>query len=1420
MGKLESLAQSKFIGLNKDLSPERLPPEYFTELVNKKVNKRGTVENINGCSLIKDISVNVGNMGFFQTRGEDFVFIWETTNNKILVYTWENETLNAYNKWSSSNEIEVDSEDLVMEEKPWFVEHSNEFYFGNMSKGIFRFRPGHQNIMSGSAPLDIVVESEVEGDVKKTYSKWRLAYDYEYKGGRSPLSRWARVRLYNLKQQIKVTIDTPPDISKNRRIYAQYDSGTDDSPSWSDWYFLKETDDNDEITITLDEELVNRIDDGYKYSEDVIKGISPKAKMGIAHEGRICLSYLVESPSIMQFSKVGQPYYDSEYQFDLEEAITNHVSIGYFVVASTGNKIFGVRVASNEQKVLFNEGAYRDSMQLVGGYLYWLNEKGFRRWDGKSKEPETIPGLNTIDFSGLQKEQRYHLITSQQDFEEGSYSGGISSDYIPGALCLQPNLYLISGLQGIIEGQWSGIGDDDRFGTSGSGGEKHYSQIFRFKEKTITNKLHLWMKAWGTDGQDWAGGWIAEDDPEDPGKPNLSMDAQLTEFSGAVDGDESYDRIFELSTIVEFEADTDYHIIIPTAGYDGEDWQVYTREYAGVDTTENPLYPEGEWMQETGDGGTTWSNCVKDGHPIILRFAFEGYSDKIFLNPLHWLTTYGEESLDSDIYDYAQDIIPDINCTLQAIEIAVKNKDPSGLENPTITIDSDSDGEPSGTPLSTASDFTHPGQQIIRADLGGEEVSAETRIWVRVHKTSSAGYKYFQTDDKGNTIGKRSDDGGSTWVSTSDILWCKLYVSPVSKPSWASEGVWEGPEVDIGDDNNFQMLFANLSQPTDAGIKIELRGYDQSDSVWSEYQTLYDTTGANSVDNLPYDIETNLDTDIKKIQVKITLELSTADYTPIVDSILVTFKKNGDGGDKLYSGNVKGDYFLSNEDYDSDDSDEFTYVFTKDDGWHELSEPFFGYLPIGDDIVFGIGKNSNETYRNIYKLDDSSVNVWYSGDSSSVNIDTILKTGKMLWSNYPKYFRKAFLDLSANSDSNLMLDISSGNVELEVGNFTLNTHSEYFTIEGYSIPKHIYFSLPRKMKGRWLEIRIEDEGGDYILHGYEILYKSKLHQNISIPSSASLVVIKHVNTVTLTEAFNEAVHNGYLYVGTDIWGDLCARIAKYKIESNGNLTLISTNKVAQLPGTVFQIHVTDDYVYMGGNGLYIYDHDFSLVGNTAVTGSCSGGLVVSDDELHGWGCYGSTTKKLLYFDLSNKSSPGLATASEDYIFRQPLYHNGYIFVLDKTNGYLRVYDASDPDDVPYSEVGAVNLSETGDFYSLICDEARDLLYYSGVNYFGIIDVSDPTNPTVVVESSSLNIPRYWIGKKGRYIFGADQTNSKMIVGDTVDYRSIEAESYLAYSLGATTPAPYKTLQIDETRNLMFYTSRDTNVIEVFKIFGT
>jgi hypothetical protein len=267
-------------------------------------------------------------------------------------------------------------------------------------------------------------------------------------------------------------------------------------------------------------------------------------------------------------------------------------------------------------------------------------------------------------------------------------------------------------------------------------------------------------------------------------------------------------------------------------------------------------------------------------------------------------------------------------------------------------------------------------------------------------------------------------------------------------------------------------------------------------------------------------------------------------------------------------------------------------------------------------------------------------------------------------------------------------------------------------------------------------------------------------------------VVNHMSTTVLTNAFTECVHGDYLYIGSG----LNTVSAKYLINSDGSLDLVASPDFGV--AAVFQIQVTDNYIYIGyDGGIKIFDHDFNVIGQTGGYENF-GGLIISDDEQHAWGCCGySSYNRLYYYDLSNKASPTQTIANSSRFFSQLVKSGDYLFVASEsgTGGKLSVFDISTPASTPYAEIIAIDISETNKVLSMFVHEDSDTLYYGGIHYLGTIDISTPTNPSIISENNDSDIPFRVTNLKDRFIFGINGLTDKAIVGDTVDYRSIEAE---------------------------------------------
>jgi len=122
--------------------------------VNMEVSDSGVPETVNGCLLAKDIADNAYRIGYFPTRGEDYIFVYfynhTDSTYDVNIYTYPDFTEITYQT--------DDIEDLVFNEPVWFARHIGEMWLGNKADGMWRWNIGNQSLRRGSAPFDIIVE--------------------------------------------------------------------------------------------------------------------------------------------------------------------------------------------------------------------------------------------------------------------------------------------------------------------------------------------------------------------------------------------------------------------------------------------------------------------------------------------------------------------------------------------------------------------------------------------------------------------------------------------------------------------------------------------------------------------------------------------------------------------------------------------------------------------------------------------------------------------------------------------------------------------------------------------------------------------------------------------------------------------------------------------------------------------------------------------------------------------------------------------------------------------------------------------------------------------------------------------------------------------------------------------------------------
>lgn len=1418
----KKFAQKVFKGLNLDIPPEKLPPEYFAKLTNMMVGDKGLPETINGCSNagVGNSDWHIGKAGYFPTRGEDYIFIYDKTHSNVKIFQYPE--FDLYDTLFESNPLSSE---------PWFAEHNGEMYIGNMEEGMWRWRPGNQSLVRGAAPMDILVTAGEEGSTEKNQLDWLFAYDYEYKGGRSPLSRYSLVKLFKSKQKAIITMDSPPDISNNRRIYGTPDVDDIDNATW---YFLKEITDSDIVDVELDSELVNRVTDDYKYNvpdADAAQDISPKALMGISHDNKLWVAYTVESPTIIRPSEIGQPYFNNRDAFDLKEIPTNIIGHKDHIIGSTDNKIFAITVEGDNQEDIVSEGAYRGTLQILNGALVWINEKGFRIFDGQ--KVDTISGINTIDFSGLQKEKRFILWSSQNEFNQGICVDGVSLDTIPGAIALQ---FMKSiGSAGYLEAQNTGsfkwLYDDppvtvpEGVATSKDGID-YWAQPFMMRGDGSTaisiNTIELMMREYGKHGNNFTFE-IRSDDSTNPGNPDMNEDGLLVAYKGGVTNDVKWNK-FKFDAINVYEA-TIYWLVIPNQGGKNEDWELNVLVLDWELPTDSMyktkrVLPDGEYLKYSDNNGGTWQDYTGYyDRKKILQFRVYGNGQNIISTNQASAGSFGFYSMNkwygnSDTHYYGRKLpIPGSDIVLTRGEILVFQKNLSP-DYPTIEIRNWNNG----ALIATATDFTEEGD-LLRFDWDGGTISQGTQYYLKV-STVGDGSNNWEWGSSLQVVGETyyATDGGWTETDTKGKgLYMKVFGIPDTGSDFASFGSWEGNTLDFSGDSDFKKfgkLFANkMLSGTTADIRID---------VWTWVDATHEYTDEDVT--LPFDIDAT-HPGAKKLKVTVDIDLGDASFTPIVDSLLVFYERDGDDGNRLHSVNLKGSYCISLEDYDDDGDTEFSYCLSKYGGWYKFDRAFYNYLPIGDDVVLGVGKNPNETYRNLYELDVRNVGQWYYGDTTPVDINTEIRTGYIGYNNIVKKYRKLFLSARGDEDAILYWDMSVGGSEGLSSDNVNESYSDRFALNEDS--KYIYFSLPDRIMGKYFQLTISGFGAKWSFDGYkfELWEHEQTTTTVELPEGTEEVIVKLAFTISLTNPQSCCFYGDYLFVGT--YGSIFY-LKKYKVDSDGNLTLLKSITFSGLGMGIHQIKATENYLYVAyaGHRFAIYDHDLVLQDNVTfgTTSNCAMRIAISDDENHAWVSH-TQAQKVFYLNIADKTN---ISASVDALtginYYEVLYYSNYLFVSNLTATWLRVYDVSNPASVPYTLKKQITTKYIG---RMVLGNDVDRIFYGGTvatNGPGIINIVDPTNPSVIVnDDGSSKFGRY-IARKDKYLFVLDANTDKVMVIDMGGgYNGLTLESTLSTPIGDYN-GTLDQVQNEEGlafdgNNLLAYCSIISDIIYVFKIFG-
>lgn len=1157
--ELKRLFNNTWKGINLDLSKEKLPPYLASDMENLRIGREENPMRVLGFTKKLALTdLDIENAEIFKTRGQDYLFI-NGSDGKIYIYY-----LSTLGLKSGENTI-VDSagDDLVFTEPVWFANYLNHMWFGNMVEGMYRWREGlNPHTVRGHAPIDVIAEiydiptEDVYGvpvsyeDIyRKEHLKFQFAYDYEYRGGRSSLSRPARVNLSNPYQQVKVIMDRPPLISKNRNIYARYalkEIPTEANADWSDWYLMTTVEMNSELSVILNKELVAQFKAEHAYEIPPKAALSPLAKYAEVFDGRLFLGNLVESPTMVAYTDIAVPYFQGTNYFELMEPITNIVGLGQYLIASTPIAIWALRVMTTQRILLTGAmGAYPGSMSRVANMVVWANSYGRWEYDQKgirrigSEEYLTAdiatstPGVDALDLTGLEKPKRYFLLTSKSDFDSGKLRSGISTDAVPGAITLQPT-YTVDVPEIATEGIIAILTDtafdfwgyrpveDWYFDTD----EKWRAIPVKIDgdvaNETTIDALTVYIQGLSIRQSHYIVELRKNRTGDSYTEPDMTDDGLLSQIK-IFNHQIWAERIGQCIDNVSIQQETLFWIVFPETNFGGRGYNLACNL---VEANTERFYEHGyiyssstgladSWSEEEVSGkkryGCFTLHGVSDSHLLLLKSDYVGTTDESFTttpNKRKYARKFTATS--RMVPDYALIAYRGTHGSPTAAKVTVKvlastYDDTLGQDIPNWTeVIAQAVGASAEI---TAITDTSLLECVLTLQGDYTYLTPGTDYWFSIEPVDDADNYYefrktFATVPKNvgdpedfpewRNVIYRADAAPVDTINSPESIWVHLYGSVLSGGEgsvrgFMEQGIYISPTFYIGIDGVFDNGYFTTAKPKNSTILVE-KSISTDGESWSAYAAF---TSGSTIGGATY----------KYVKFRITLTLGASDHTPALDSLLVMWHKTGDTGDILYAGVVKGEYWLSRCDKDEDASTKFTYIRNKYGLWYPISEAFWKYIPISEDVVYAIGRKDKDAYKMLYQLDLG--NKFYV-DDTPVDIEAYWTSGWLLHSDTVKHFRR--LRFSIFSEGYIKIEVAiyvdgvgicyTKEIDLSVGHQSYDISIPDYYTDGEE-PDYFYARGRRIMIKFWVHeiATYQSQIHQWNLENYEIEYWELPHRN-------------------------------------------------------------------------------------------------------------------------------------------------------------------------------------------------------------------------------------------------------------------------------------------------------------------------------------
>jgi len=585
-------------GLNLDISEDLLNPKYSPNLKNVRVLDSGVIGRVNGSYKLYSQSTDIKRFGYFILSNGKKYILFQDEDYAVKVIdptTWQvGATLHTFNGYVR------------------FAQCYNYIFFGNRINGIYRWN-GDEVVM-GCAPEKPVFTGLTTGNLSG--GRYRYKVTYVINGVETGAGECTEVIFGAIRG---VTFDIPlgPTGTTARKIYRKL--------SGSDNYKL--------IDTISDNTTTSWTDTGASGTTTLGDGTNTMVKGDFLAfwDTRLWIGGTDESATAVFFSDEGYPNrVVNDNYIDVGDVITGLIPFKDQLIVFTEKSVLAVVRDSTGSYVIMpildKAGAYENSMTIVNGVLYWVNQDGIWAYSGSSLSLTSEGSVSrvAVEKAGFEGKglrgikiqvgaSREWLVTDETDWNNYVAISRISTSEYPGSIILEHSV-----------DSTALIDTEDNYDSCKGTSTGKLGQTFQVSDDIWLSQVKIHMDKIGTVGADCEVG-IYEDNSGVPGDLLGSVTVDESEIPTVAD-----DVTFDFSPLkIYLKSGTTYWIVMEQAGSDSSNQ--YRWAYASTDEHsggEGYTESSGIWTA-LGSGKDFWFRLYKEKYVSSgtgeWEYTFDGY---------------------------------------------------------------------------------------------------------------------------------------------------------------------------------------------------------------------------------------------------------------------------------------------------------------------------------------------------------------------------------------------------------------------------------------------------------------------------------------------------------------------------------------------------------------------------------------------------------------------------------------------------------------------------------------------------------------------------------------------------------------------------------------------------------------------------